>query len=49
MKIKKNGKVVDLTESEVKEIVKQYKIKDFYRKIDSLVNQKIKIQKLCQL
>ena len=29
MKIKKNGKVVDLTESEVKEIVKQYKIKRF--------------------
>tara|TARA_Y100000589_G_scaffold91718_1_gene86364 strand:+ start:8032 stop:8334 length:303 start_codon:yes stop_codon:yes gene_type:complete len=29
MKIKKNGKVVDLTESEIKEIVKQYKIKRF--------------------
>ena len=29
MKIKKNGKVVNLTESEVKEIVKQYKIKKF--------------------
>ena len=29
MKIKKNGKVVNLTESEVKEIVKKYKIKKF--------------------
>jgi hypothetical protein len=29
MKIKKNGKVVNLTESEVKEIVKQFKIKKF--------------------
>ena len=29
MKIKKNGSVVNLTESEVKEIVKQYKIKKF--------------------
>jgi hypothetical protein len=29
MKIKKNGKVINLTESEIKEIVKQYKIKSF--------------------
>jgi hypothetical protein len=29
MKIKKNGTIVDLTESEVREIVKQYKIKSF--------------------
>ena len=29
MKIKKNGKVINLTESEVKEIVKQFKIKKF--------------------
>ena len=29
MKIKKNGTVVNLTESEIKEIVKQYKIKSF--------------------
>ena len=29
MKIKKNGEVVNLTESEGKEIVKQYKIKRF--------------------
>jgi len=29
MKIKKNGKVINLTESEIKEIVKQYKVKRF--------------------
>ena len=29
MKIRKDGEVVSLTESEVKEIVKQYKIKRF--------------------
>ena len=46
MKIKKNGKVVNLTESEIKEIVKQHKIKKFLsedrqsRKID---DKKIKV------
>lgn len=29
MKIRKNGTVINLTESEIKEIVKQYKIKSF--------------------
>jgi Trp operon repressor len=29
MKIKKNGEVINLTESEIREVVKQYKIKRF--------------------
>jgi len=49
MKIKKNGKVVNLTESEVKEIVKQYKIKRFLsedRESRKTEDKKIKIKSI---
>jgi len=50
MKIKKNGKIVNLTETEVKEIINKFKIKrflsedrkDFYLKIGNLVKWTIK-------
>jgi len=49
MKIKKNGEVVNLTESEVKEIVKQYKIKRFLsedRESRMTEDKKIKIKSI---
>ena len=49
MKIKKNGKVVNLTESEVKEIVKQFKIKKFLsedRQSRMLEDKKIKVKSI---
>ena len=49
MKIKKDGIVVDLNESEVKEIVKQYKIKRFLsedRQSRMLEDKKIKIKSI---
>ena len=49
MKIKKDGIVVDLNESEVKEIVKQYKIKKYLtedRESRMLEDKKIKIKSI---
>tara|TARA_B100000900_G_scaffold302944_2_gene261519 strand:+ start:525 stop:821 length:297 start_codon:yes stop_codon:yes gene_type:complete len=49
MKIKKNGEVVNLTESELKEIVKQYKIKRFLsedRESRMTEDKKIKIKSI---
>ena len=49
MKIKKNGKVVNLTESEIKEIVKQHKIKRFLsedRESRKSEDKKIKIKSI---
>ena len=49
MKIRKDGIVVDLNESEVKEIVKQYKIKKYLtedRESRMLEDKKIKIKSI---
>jgi hypothetical protein len=49
MKIKKNGKVINLTESEIKEIVKQYKVKRFLsedRESRKSEDKKIKINSI---
>ena len=49
MKIRKDGIVVDLNESEVKEIVKQYKIKKYLtedRESRMLEDRKIKIKSI---
>lgn len=49
MKIRKGGEVINLTESEIKEIVKQYKIKRFLsedRQSRMLEDKKIKIKSI---
>ena len=49
MKIKKDGIVIDLNESEVKEIVKQYKIKNYLtedRESRKAEDKKIKIKSI---
>ena len=49
MNIKKNGNVINLTESEIKEIVKQYKIKRFLsedRESRKSEDKKIKIKSI---
>lgn len=49
MKIRKNGEVINLTESEIKEIVKQYKVKRFLsedRESRKSEDKKIKINSI---